>query len=59
MSQELQKNVKEVFQEDIPEKEALILLRENDLDVQKAVSQYLSASQEDFDDDNEPAQDDD
>jgi len=58
-SQELQKNVKEVFQEDIPEKDALILLRENDLDVQKAVSQYLSASQEDFDDDNEPAQDDD
>merc|ERR1719285_1216171 len=39
MSQELQKNVKEVFQEDIPEKEALILLRENDLDVDNEPAQ--------------------
>jgi len=44
-SQELMDKVKEISQKDLSEREALNLLRENDLDVEKAATEFLTNSQ--------------
>merc|ERR1719376_1700607 len=53
-SQEVQEKAKDILDEELPEREALNLLRESDLDVPKAVAALVSQSQGDDDEQDDP-----